>query len=621
VNPSTGNPGTTSQIGAVPESSPARTYKSKVREIADKIEKSILSAKPESGPPLGTDSILKDLHSCEEDLKMLPSDKRKSVEAKVSLEWYKIPRNEQSALIKLEVLKKVISSELEAVTDVPETENSVEGNLEDSILETVTPKSGGATKVTPQESYSRVLMRDVENIKSVSWAVIMNKENAEEASKAFKAKMSLLYNIRAKSNIGGENRILLPKNLEKTLPGLYKSILDASLLAGVEIVPDEATSVNPANPAVWLNDPEARDKALEQLRKKSFEKELSATATLAALIALLGEIPTEESLSMTGPGRLAVAFIAHLTAGIFLEQEENIPLSQSADLWKVSQNLRQEVSKDLLLALGDDSASKQITLGLEILYRKFIRKVFSEKDNSKSEALRNLSRGLVSGLVASGTTVFLRNLRIQTSTQKVSVPDASSKKQGATKVIEQKKVAVLRPKLIEGPMSVLEEKAVENINKVLNRYEQGKVKDYSQVCGFMPLNEWQKNIKDRVEKLYDLVSLANKKMSSRKDEVRQHVYASRPGYSARKEGTSGRGIKEPAISLAEWTKSFQSLSETKGGKWTNELEDALAIAFKSNSEDFLDWISVAEPDQIEVRLDNSLGPNESFRIKSFTPLN
>jgi hypothetical protein len=298
---------------------------------------------------------------------------------------------------------------------------------------------------------------------------------------------------------------------------------------------------------------------------------------------------------------LATAFISHLIAGIFLEQTLDAPISKTQKLWKVSENLRILLAEDLQCCLGSVNASKQLVLAVEILYRKFIRNAFADRESAPEnwERLKNLSLAIVEKLTAKGTVMFLRSLKTQTVAQTVQVPDP--KKKGAYLPHTIKKTVVQRHRIPEGPMTILEETATSNLNTALNGLE-GRFIDYSVRSHGNPL-DWAGEIEKAVEHFYSLITPLSKTIGNRREAVRNSIMNARIAKDPNAIVFASKAAKPTPISPLEWKNALSVYITTNGTEMERAFNLALNI-FSTATKNPLQYLSTASPKEIlDVLLD------------------
>jgi len=450
----------------------------------------------------------------------------------------------------------------------------------------------------PQETlpvpkkYSEIVKNDDLEKCIRSWADFMDEsELATGFSNDQVEKGLLLKAIREKTNIGGENRVILPGNIKTILGDLFDSINACAKVTNVNLIFDSTISIKLSRADLWSNDINKRDAALDFLKNKDNEKELAAVSNLAALQVLIGSVPDERLVSMSGPGKLAASFIMHLVAGVYLEQAYDIPMASSQKLWRTTENLRTKLSADLQIVLGDANAAQQLVLAVEILYRKFIRHVIKNGNEEHMGDLVKMADSLTKKLVAKSTTIFTRCLHTQTLHEDIEIPDP--KRKGA--VIKQtiSKTSIVRPKVPDGPKTVKEATAFAALNDALNAME-SRITEYEDFNHGSP-SEWASRIKGCVELTYKALAPIAKTIVNRKNIVRDLIYASRKAKDPSAIVVATKTKKPDPITSSEWENQVRTLIAGHGAEWEKASTEAL---LKFGGPTVLDILQDTTPEQI-----------------------
>jgi hypothetical protein len=419
------------------------------------------------------------------------------------------------------------------------------------------PTSPIVTQTQGQSSYASAaqgLGRQEE--KRIQWAELVDAEESRLAEvKALTVdRDSLLHALREKLNIGGQDTVLIPKNLEATMPSLFKALSAAAILCKCRLVLDDRVTIILAEPDVWSIDPTKRQSGLTNITVKGKESVLNGTMSILTLQSFLGSLPTEENLKMTGPGRTAVLFIAQLVSAIWLEQEHKVSIKKSESLWKTVGDVSSYLAREVSAALGNIDAAKTIVTSIEILYRKFLRTVWENSQSSSTPwvTLGDLVTKEMRLLCASASTIYNRNLKTKSVMVKDVDPATGRQRKDGNKLLTKRQTALLKPHFSPDALTPAEKVIVEKANAVLADIDSTVLCQWSPAITGNPY-QWASDIKSFSDKMYEVTAPFNRLVAERKKRIRAEVFAARNAAGTKaSSGASSQTKHSDVITQAEW---------------------------------------------------------------------
>jgi hypothetical protein len=419
------------------------------------------------------------------------------------------------------------------------------------------PASPVVTSKAGQPSYASATQgQGKQEEKRIQWAELVDAEETRLAEVAALTadRDSLLHALREKLNIGGQDTVLIPKNLEATMPSLFKALSAAAILCKCRLVLDDRVTIVLAEPDVWSIDPTKRQAGLTNITVKGKETVLNGTMSILTLQSFLGSLPTEENLKMTGPGRTAVLFIAQLVSAIWLEQEHKVSIKKSETLWKTVGDVSSYLAREVSAALGNIDAAKTIITSIEILYRKFLRAVWERSDTSSTpwDTLGNLVTREMRLLCASASTIYNRNLKTKTVIVKDIDPSTGRQKKDGNKLLTKKQTALLKPHFSPDALTPAEKIVVEKANAVLADIDSTVLNQWSPSVTRNPY-QWASDIKSFSDKMYEVTAPFNRLVAERKKRIRAEVFAARNAAGTKApSGASSQTKHSDVITQSEW---------------------------------------------------------------------
>jgi len=360
-----------------------------------------------------------------------------------------------------------------------------------------------------------------------------------EAIKLMESK-SLLEKLRSKRVDKGENRILIPDSFQEDFPFLYERLKEAADFAQCVLIKDSSMTIKKTYTEI-LVDPTTvgLDDVIERLQKKPVE--FDAVMTVAAMFESLTSVPDGSAFDVAGGGRFGIISLIHLTTAIYGEQVWDIPLAKQKRWWKYNLTFKKKIEEVFTVVFGKESSAKALSSAIEIIYRKFIRRILNAKKTDGTPVdgaviIHSLAQSFIDHLFATGEMMFMAYLtkkkveRIQRNkTNKNKLPKDREKVK-ATKL--------LRPTIkIDRPTTDWEKISVGKIQQELNKVEK-LIPNFSTIKHGSP-DHWEKGVKSVVEGLYAKTKFFNAKYKQRSNAIRSKIYAGRPLISGPKAGLPG----------------------------------------------------------------------------------
>jgi hypothetical protein len=361
----------------------------------------------------------------------------------------------------------------------------------------------------------------------LSWADLVEEELAEQAREDIsRTRQSLVSVIRSRAGVSQENRVEIPVNLESELPVFYEKIRIAARLAGCEVVLNSQIKIELSRKDVYGSDEKARNDVLATLYTKDGKPttELLAITDFAVLMDTLLEIPDEDSLKMTGAGKLGIYHSAVLLMRVFCEQEYSIPIAKQRNWWKGGVTLRDEMRTRLQTQVGSEGAATCILNCFDILYRKFVRYVLTKGSKDSKHRLRSIADVFSKQLFVTGGSLFTNLLRVETRTKKVEKEIPNPKGKGSkTVLVDEKYRARIRPTITDGPKTAFESTIYAKVNSALSQVETYADDYHLSSEKYSSPQEWEEEHQTWVDNLYRRVRLPSHLMVQRKQAIRAFI--------------------------------------------------------------------------------------------------
>jgi hypothetical protein len=296
------------------------------------------------------------------------------------------------------------------------------------------------------------------------------------------------------------------------------------------------------------------------------------------------EIPNEESLKMTGPGRLGVFHCLSLIMRIYAEQKFSTPSAAQSNWWKGGSDMRKEMLARIKSQVGSEGAANCILNCYDILYRKFIREILTNGSKDSKDKLDKLANAFSKRLFNSGSALFQNLLRVETKTRQVKMETVKGKKT-VTETVEQKYRARVRPHVTDGPKTAFESTMYAKVNSALAKIE-GEASDYSlDSKKFSSPKEWEEKHDAWVKSLYQKVRTPSHMIVRRKNAIRANILAEKAKNPAQNTGTSATGNQaSDRITPEKWIAAqdsyFKENEEAADKASIKALNDMLETSYK-----------------------------------------
>jgi len=419
----------------------------------------------------------------------------------------------------------------------------------------VSKSSPGNTETTGR-SYAKVATLSDLKVNTISWADLV--EQDEEAirlkNEIETSHLSLLNVIRSKEGLSSENRIEIPGDLEKTLPLIFRQYQIASELAKCKLVANPRITLNVARSDIWGDDEVARGKVLSTLYTEEGvpRSELVQIGNVSALFEFLSRIPGEETVIVSGPGRMGLAYVMSLFMRVYSEQVFSVPIAKQRNWWKDTGVIRKEIILQMSGQFGATAANCLVN-AFDVLYRKFIRRVFLDNKEDGVKRITELASNLSKRLLTSGgglmTSLF------HTETRKKKVTAYEDQKRGPPKKVvnEVSYTAHVKPNISDGPKTAFEKEIVQKVNNALDKIA-SKAEDYDfGSTKFSSPIEWEESHKTWLDNLYNQVRIPSGVYTSRRRIVRMRILADRTKKVAEPStATAAPSTPVARISNEEW---------------------------------------------------------------------
>jgi hypothetical protein len=410
---------------------------------------------------------------------------------------------------------------------------------------------------------------------------------------------SVLQAIKAGTRNAGDGRVIIPGNLERDFLYLSQRMQAAAFISGSELLRDETQKVSLSYSEVWSLNAQIREDAIKALQVPTRAKELEAIANLAVLIESLGQIPSPENLVVSGPGKKGIVYILLTVAGIYCEQQWNVPLATTKKWWKIQGDIRSDLESDIAAVVGGTSVARTIINAINILYRRYLRLALHQKvDKAKNDTLKAYLQSIMHRVACNGAALFGRFLREETFTTEKKVPDPS-KKGAATKTERVQTTGLVRPKLLTGPVSQLEEAVLARINSSLSTIE-SNLEEKVGLKNFDSPTEWATRIQSWVDDLYTRTNVVSKQIAMRKQRLRQAIIARRMQGGVQAQGKAALPQQfAQGISPIEWQSEVERELSVHQAKWESETLNSLKITMRGYPLSSLEEVLTMSEDAIK----------------------
>jgi hypothetical protein len=443
--------------------------------------------------------------------------------------------------------------------------------------------SDKSSSLAGQVSYSAALYKESSEQIFVSWAEIVEEAELSSEYKKTLEVNSVLAHLREVGNKGKENRILIPDKLEKDFPSFYKFASVLANKSGCQLVEQPNVRVALRHPQIWSQNPEVQEQALGVL---PLGREREDVGNVAALLDSMVGIPTKDAES-SSIGKLALLFVSRVITNVYCEQTYDTPIGHLNGLWRVGATLRDDLISSVTNELGSQIAAKLCVTAIEILYRKLIRLIITNRDTSPQsyDDVKTIAEGHIEKMCVKGTTYFQRQLNTKTVIVTQLRQDLNDKsRQSKAKAVQVKKLTLVRPKVPDGPVTVEENAVYSKINAALGKLET-EAMDFSYERMSAGPVEWSNRIKATARKCYAVVAPFSKLVTDRKRIIRADIFKNRAGLKAAPaSGKAGATLytNQGAILPDEWDAALLRIKREKKDDWNDSFRETFSIVFDSS---------------------------------------
>jgi len=376
--------------------------------------------------------------------------------------------------------------------------------------------------------------------------------------------------------MGDDTRILVPCNLEEAFPWLHKAILGAARNVDCTLVPDKSMKMKePAYLDFFSLNEEVQERIMDVLESPPKKKDYAALQNLVALIESLGVLPTGVTGS-DSTGRIALLYITQLVAGIWIEQTENIPMSESSHFWRTA-GLKTAVVDQLALILGDKKVSECIVQAVNVIYRKYVRAIVTKQGLGASrEFLGDIAEKFIVLHVPNTGGGMLEKVLPRHSVKMARDKDGKVVKPRPG-LITHMESYLTRPIISDGPMTEPERILRGRINTALGKLDTlvPLYKDSQKHSG--NVRKYFQNVKSQTDNVREAIAAYNHIISGRKALVRSWIDRARDeGVLPRPVQVQARGqiVQEPTLTLEDWEKGVNAVRTAWGAKWIEQANEA-----------------------------------------------
>lgn len=261
--------------------------------------------------------------------------------------------------------------------------------------------------------------------------------------------------------------------------------------------------------------------------------------------------------------------------------------------------MRSDMITRVSTVVGSETAAHCLLTAFDIIYRKFIRNVLQKGSPEKKLMLHNAATSLSQKMFVSGANLYQNLLATETRYRKVQVELPAPKGGKAkTQIREEKYTARIKPNVLAGPRTNLEQTVISKINQVLAKTETMSVDYTLKSKEFASPQEWEDRHKGWVDLLYTRSKFLSNMFVRRKQLVRAIVSR----LHKEKEAAAGQGqnpnTTQTGITPEEWRRAEDLLIEEEGAKFDRATEEGLNLLFDMNLV-LDDYVGIPEKDLLE----------------------
>jgi len=437
------------------------------------------------------------------------------------------------------------------------------------------------------------LVNDIKQIETLKWSDLMDDKDIDTTAERSPEVMLLINRIRNKKAGDNDNRVIIPGNLDTELPEMFRKMTEAASILKTELKKDDSVRLTVAYKDLFSSNPENVERAADSLEKENDKQKQSQVADLATLVDLMGQMPTPESMKITGQGKTAVGFISQTLVNVWGEREFNRPIAQQSSWWRV-QNAKQIMVAGIQSAVGGERAATTLITSIEILNRRFIRSVLDEeKDTTKRhQVLRDQMDKLIRALAIKGPGFYDRRLEKKTETIKKMIPDP--RKPGKQILEETRRTVGVRPNIPTGDLWNSAERTI--IDKI-NLREKEIHDHWPSIDVFASPQQWENATDYQIRKTTELTRPFVRELGQRKQIVRTLVAEVRRRTSGGAPGEALPNVNLPTgIKPEEWRQAVQLFQEQEDYNGGRGIGHALKMTFP----EFLDAQGKYKEGDVEV---------------------
>jgi hypothetical protein len=399
----------------------------------------------------------------------------------------------------------------------------------------------------------------------VLWCDVFDEPETEGESPA-KVVDSLIHAIKQGGKGVVSNKVLLPSNLEREVPALFRAFQAAAKVARMEIVSD-VTKVS----RVGFSDifsVNGQEQAVSAATSVADSKTQKAIASGVNLLSILIHPPTEEGFDMSAPGRCVLAWAASLILEVIEVRIHKREAKYPRLAFGATPQYREVVSEVLKPIFPEDGPRERILAATDVL----LRRIVDERLRCSPAIADSLYQRLSKVLLRSGQEIAkaffnsTKELKRETDPKTRKVSERQVTRYVLPRVDPQR--AILLP--VETPEIAKYNRAFDT------RLKETVIAFNESIDPSIP--DRIDNLRAQIKDLYSKNSVVSALLAKRRDCVRAHGYEILTKEGSRTTTSSGSQVR---LSPELWEKAQNQVLAAQGPEMHAQLLEAIGNAIAS----------------------------------------